>query len=88
MYLPPYVRRQLPNPASQQLQRDRPQAGAAHFFSRYEAHYRYAVMHFGGTAAIRAAIDSAGLHIGRDVQINQYHANNPDCIVAGYFGPS
>jgi hypothetical protein len=82
MYLAPYAHRRLPDPTYRALQFDASQINAADFFSRYEPHFRYTVLHFGGEAALRALLARAGVPIDDDVQIAGQYADDANWSVA------
>lgn len=84
MYMPPYVRRRLPDPSAPGVQLAKAERANAVFFSRYEPPFRYDVSLLGGAHELRAAMARVGLRTGGDIQITHQRVSDTTIAVAQF----
>lgn len=84
MYMPPYVRRRLPDSTSPGGRRVNIERANAEFFSRYEPHWRYEVSLLGPQRELRAAMARVGLRTSSDVQITHRRVEDTTIAVAQF----
>ena len=84
MYMPPYVRRRLPDPSAPIVQRAKAERAAAKFFSQYEPYFRHEVTLLGGEHELHTAMNRVGLGTGENIQITNRRVSGATIAVAQF----